>query len=132
MVCREVATIQQKSRSPRLARHFHPPITKGKRIAVNRLSPNAKRKRTASSGIFACFQRAIGPTPIRNAAGAIKGTKTLLKYGVPPENLPGFNGSTKSGHNLQRRADPARTSTKTVFGSTNDSREGSSNFEPRR
>src|SRR5258706_7525749 len=131
MFCRDGATIQQNSSSPRLARHFPPPMTNGNATAVTRLSTKANRKRTASTGIFACSQRAIGPTPIKNAAGAIKGTKTLLKYGGPTESLPRFNASTKSGYNVPRRTDPAATISKTLFVSRNDSRERTSNFEPR-
>src|SRR5207237_189271 len=50
-----------------------------------------------NSAAFACFQRAIGPTPIRNIAGAISGTNTVLKYGGPTESLPRFSASTNSG-----------------------------------
>src|SRR5258707_9635286 len=131
MFCMEVATIQQKSNSPRLARHFHPPITNGKRTAVTRLSTKANRKRVASSGIFACFQRAIGPTPIRNAAGAIRGTNTLLKYGGPTESLPRLRASTNSGYNVPSKTDPAATISRTLFVSKRDSRESTSNLEPR-
>ena len=83
--------------NPRLARHCHPPITNGSRIAVSRLNPKAQRKRTARSGNFACFQRAMGPTPIKNIAGAISGTNTVLKYGGPTESLPRFRASTNNG-----------------------------------
>ena len=47
--------------------------------ALTTLTTNAQRNLTASSGMFAFFQRAIGPTPIRNIAGAISGTNTRLK-----------------------------------------------------
>ncbi len=43
----------------------------GRMIAVIALAAKAQRKRTASSGMLAFFQRAIGPTPIRKAAGTI-------------------------------------------------------------
>src|SRR5439155_25164442 len=131
MFSRDVATIQQPSKSPRLARHFHPPITKGKSAAVTRLSTKASRKRTASSGIFACFQRAIGPTPIRNAAGAISGTNTLLKYGGPTESFRRLSASTNSGYSVPSKTDPAATIKRTLFVSKSDSRERIFNFEPR-
>ncbi len=43
------------------------------------LPPSAQRSRAASSGSSAFFQRASGPTPIRNSAGAISGRNTASK-----------------------------------------------------
>ncbi len=58
------------------------PLAKHKRQASRALSTlitKAQRSRVTRSGRLAFFQRAIGPTPIRNIAGAISGTKTRLK-----------------------------------------------------
>ena len=74
-----VATIHTANSRPRLARHCQPPMTSGRSTAVTRLNPKAHFKRIARAGSFACFQRAIGPTPIKNIAGAMSGTNTALK-----------------------------------------------------
>ena len=56
------------------------------RSAIQALNPvastvtkAAQRSRTTRSGSSVCFQRAIGPTPMRNTTGAIKGAKTASK-----------------------------------------------------
>jgi len=54
-------------------------MASGTTIAAAKLTARAQRRRTASSGTLACFQRAMGPTPIRNSAGAISGTNTVSK-----------------------------------------------------
>src|SRR5215471_2028747 len=130
MFCSAVATIQTANNSPRLARHFQPPMTNGKTTAIIKLIANAHFKRTASSGSLARFQRAIGPTPIRNIAGAISGTNTVLKYGGPTESLPRLSASINSGYNVPNKTDPAATISRTLFVSSKDSRERSSNFDP--
>ncbi|KAG0758487.1 hypothetical protein G6F62_014640 [Rhizopus arrhizus] len=56
-----------------------PGIASGSTTAVATLTPNATRSRRARSGMPACFQRAMGPTPIRKMAGVINGTKTASK-----------------------------------------------------
>src|ERR1041385_6058701 len=102
-----VVTIHRASNNPRLASGFHLPRTNGSRIAEITLTIKAQRNRTAISGRLAFFQRAIGPTPIKNIAGAIKGTKTLLKYGGPTDSLPRPNASMISGYNVPSNTEPA-------------------------
>src|SRR3981189_2635598 len=65
-----------------------------------RLTPSAQRSSTASSGRLVRFQRASGPTPIRNSAGAISGTNTASKYGGPTEILPTPSASSSSGESV--------------------------------
>src|SRR5437870_7069669 len=100
-------------------------------MAVSTLNTKAQRKRTARAGNLACFQRAIGPTPIRNIAGAISGTKTVLKYGGPTESLPRFSASTNNGYNVPSKTEPAATANSTLLVSNSDSRDRTSNFDPR-
>jgi hypothetical protein len=131
MFCSELATIQMASSNPRLALQCQPPITKGRITAMTRLRAKAHFSRTANSGSFACFHLAIGPTPIRNAAGAISGTKTALKYGGPTDSLPRFSTSMNSGYKVPSKTDPAATISNTLFVSSSDSRDSNSNFDPR-
>ena len=51
----------------------------------------------ASAFGSASFQRASGPTPIRNTHGSMSGPKTASKYGGPTEILPALSASRKSG-----------------------------------
>ena len=71
--------IQVASKMPKPTMVLQRPITSGTMIAAAKLTASAQRRRTASSGRLACFQRASGPTPIRNSAGAISGTNTASK-----------------------------------------------------
>ncbi len=70
---------QNASSRPKLTIGVQWPIASGATSAVTRLTANAQRNRTASSGTLAAFQRASGPIPMRNIAGAIRGTNTLSK-----------------------------------------------------
>src|SRR5258708_28491025 len=127
----EVVTIHNASSSPRLARAFHWPIINGRMSAATRLAAKAQRKRTYNSGKLAFFQRAMGPMPIRNAAGTINGTSTAVKYGGRTESFPSPSASIISGYNVPSNTEPAATVNKTLFESKRDSREINSNFEPR-
>src|ERR1044072_2029323 len=98
-----VPTIQTASNSPKLTRHFQPPLTNGSATALTTLITNAQRNRFASSGRLAFFQRATGPSPIKNIAGAINGTNTRLKYGGPTESLPMPSASTINGYRSEEQ-----------------------------
>jgi hypothetical protein len=55
------------------------PSTKGATSALMALTASAQRSLRARSPTCAERQRAIGPMPIRNSAGAISGTNTASK-----------------------------------------------------
>ena len=78
-VSAEVVTIHSARNRPKPTSGLKLPSMKGNTSATIRLTAAAQRSCTASSGSEAFFQRAIGPTPIRNIAGTISGTKTALK-----------------------------------------------------
>ena len=90
---------QQQARgstSGRCGRPSQPaPATRSDRS--HRRGPAQARARSGSS---ACFQRASGPTPIRNTSGAISGTNTVSKYGGPTEILPMPSASSNSGYSV--------------------------------
>ncbi len=73
------------------------PMAKGRASAASTAAASAQRRRETRSGRLACFQRASGPTPMRNSAGAISGTNTVSKYGGPTEILPRPEASSASG-----------------------------------
>src|ERR1043165_4782048 len=125
-----VATIQIASNNPRLTRHFHCPKTNGKVAALTRLTTNAQRSRVTKSGRLAFFQRATGPTPIKNIAGAINGINTRLKYGGPPDSFAPPSASTINGYIVPSNTEPAATVSNTLFESSSDSREITSNLPP--
>src|SRR4030095_6986177 len=104
-----VVIIQTAKSNPKLGRGFHFAEAKGSNRAVITLTTNAHLRRVASSGKLAFFQRAIGPMPIKNIAGAISGTNTRLKYGGPTESFPIPSASTMSGYRVPRRHEPAAT-----------------------
>ncbi len=81
------ATIQSARNSPTATSGDHVPIVNGNSTAVTEATMNAHLRRVARSGNCAWRQLAIGPTPIRNVAGAIRMGKTRLKYGGPTEAL---------------------------------------------
>src|SRR2546427_7817765 len=85
---------------------------------------------TASSGRLVRFQRASGPTPIRNSAGAISGTNTASKYGGPTEILPAPSASSTSGESVPSITETAATASSTLLASSADSREASSKLPP--
>ena len=60
---------------------------------MSTLSAKAHFKRVARAGSFACFQRAMGPTPIKNIAGAISGTKTAACASWRPFTIAGASFS---------------------------------------
>ena len=70
---------------------------KGNRSAAAPLAARAQRRRRASSGSGACFQRATGPTPMRKIAGTMIGTNTASKYGGPTEIFWPASTSSASG-----------------------------------
>src|ERR1044072_9033282 len=98
-------------------------MTKGSATAVTTLITNAQRSRCASSGRLAFFQRANGPSPIKNIAGAINGTNTRLKYGGPTDSLPMPSASTINGYNVPSNTEPAATVSSTLFESNSRSEE---------
>ena len=94
-------------------------------------TPSAQRRRRARSGSSALFQRAIGPMPIRKIAGAIKGMKTVSKYGGPTEILPRPKASSASGYSVPSNTAAAATTSSTLLASSAVSREISSKRAPR-
>src|SRR6266849_3948218 len=107
------------------------PIAKGSASPAARLAAKAQRRRVARSGRLAFFQRASGPIPIKNKAGAMTRTNTISKYGGPTEYLPRFSASIVKGNIVPRKSVPAAAAKKTLFASSIDSRETSLKSPPR-
>ena len=95
------------------------------------LTPNAQRKRIASSGKLDFFQRANGPSPIRKIAGAIKATNTDSKYGGPTEIFPSSSASITNGYNVPSRTLLAATTNSRLFANKRDSLDTRSKLPPR-
>src|SRR5205823_12516378 len=93
---------QTASARPKPTSALQRPKANGSSRPSARLTPSAQRSSTASSGRLARFQRASGPTPIRNSAGAISGTNTASKYGGPGEVLPTPSAAGAGGQRVQR------------------------------
>src|SRR5262249_40375357 len=89
-----------------------------------------QRSSTASSGRLARFQRASGPTPMRNSAGVISGTNTASKYGGPTEILPAPSASSASGDSVPRDTVPAPAASSPLLGKKRDSLEKTENAPP--
>ena len=92
-----VITIQIARARPKPTSALQSPNSSGDRKPSTRLTASAQRSSTASSGTLERFQRASGPTPIRNRAGAMSGANTASKYGGPTEILPAPKASIASG-----------------------------------
>ena len=99
--------------------------------AASTLASNAHFSRRARSGTLASRQRANGPTPIRNTAGAISGTNTASKYGGPTEILPSDSASSSSGYSVPSITEAAATASSTLLASSIDSRETAEKPPPR-
>src|SRR5574340_536679 len=89
--------IHTASSKPSATIGFQLPMVRGKSAAEATLTAKAHFRRDASAGISACFQRASGPTPVRNRIGVTSGMNTALKYGGPTEILPMPRASMNSG-----------------------------------
>ena len=88
----------------------------------------AQRNRPNKRPKLSCFQRDMIPKPSSNANGAVKGIKTLLKYGGPTEILPSPRASSTSGYKVPSRILAAATTRITLFKSRAVSRENNSNL----
>ena len=88
---------------------------------ANSVTPAAQRRRKARDGSSVSFQRAKGPTPIRNTVGAIKGIKTASKYGGPTEIFPSPNASSSKGYKVPSSTANAATSNNTLLPNKADS-----------
>ena len=73
------ATIQKLIRKPSVAPSVMRPASQPVSSAATIATTAAQRKRFASSGTSACFQRASGPMPTRNTTGTISGRNTVSK-----------------------------------------------------
>ena len=73
------ATIQNDISSPSSDSSVSEPPIQPASSALTTATAAAQRRRRPSSGNSACFQRASGPTPIRNTSNAINGTNTVSK-----------------------------------------------------
>ena len=73
------AAIHSAKNRPMLVIGRKPSTVSGSSSEATTAIASAQRRRANRSGSCACFQRAIGPMPIRNSAGAIIGTNTDSK-----------------------------------------------------
>src|SRR5574343_1350549 len=100
-------------------------------MATSTPATSAQRRARAISGIEASFQRAKGPTAIRNKIGVITGTKTASKYGGPTEILPTPSASISSGYSVPSSTVAQATTSSTLLVSSSDSRETKPKRPPR-
>ena len=118
------AEADQRAASRRRAKRQEEAERPGSRRAPSAAAPRAP-------AALARFQRASGPTPIRNSAGAISGTNTVSKYGGPTEILPAPSASSASGYSVPRNTVPAAAASSTLFASSRLSRDTGSKSPPR-
>src|SRR5260221_11707362 len=116
-----VITTQAARNSPKPTMACHFPNKNGIRNPRTRLTPNAHLKVTASSGRLVCFQRASGPTPMRDSAGARSGTNTGSKYGGAKGNFAAPGAALADGKNKPRKTMGAAGTSKTQLADGNAS-----------
>ena len=123
--------IQKANNKPKLTSGFHSPIKYGAIKAEITLTAKAQRKRIAKVGKLICFQREIGPTPIRKIAGVITGTNTASKNGGPTDSFPSPSASIIRGYRVPSKTLLAATNNNRLLASNNDSRDNISNLPPK-
>ena len=90
----------------------------------------ASHKRFITVKRLVFFQLAHGPIPINTNNGAVRGTKTLLKYGGPTEILPKCSASISRGYKVPSNIEPAETTKNTLPSKMSVSRELKLNLPP--